>query len=241
MVVIDSRYLENENIRNNTVTRSEVLASVFVEKYILSDAVLHVGIITSKNLPDIHNDDNTVGFEVVTCEAYDDYALIDRKRELQKKNCHEDGLNKVKDLDKKEYSEHILGKDDVDLREMNNLIKPLPLFHYENWMGENYKKRIHNKLDKLNKGNYAECLNISLIVLTLLRDNKSSAQQIQEIYYKEAQNFTLSFNCIYFVTNSGIYTIKENGTSVLKKFMNDEFSQCVIKMKQLLRIDEYNL
>ena len=107
-------------------------------------------------------------------------------------------------------------------------------------MIQQYKKTINKKLEKLNKGNYKSCKNISLIMLNFDRANGIlNAKQVQKSYYEEAQNFTFLFDFIYYITIIGIYKININECFQLKKFNHDEFSLCVKEMKQMLQIDEY--
>ena len=65
MISVEWKYLNTKSIRNNEVVRSEVLACVILEKYLYNNEILVVGTDPSKKLPDIHNKNKTLGFQVV--------------------------------------------------------------------------------------------------------------------------------------------------------------------------------
>lgn len=239
MIQIDSRYLKDEEIRNNTTVRSEVLASVFVNKYIQNNDILIVGTDTNENLPDIFNETKTCGFEVVECEAAIDFLHKDATKELVKINFDYEKYLEIK----KCYPEHIFNKVNLNLTVINNRIcatSTTNLGHSVDWMIKNYKNTLQKKLKKLNKGDYKNCLNVSLIFLNLFRANEIiNAEQVMQSYFVEAKNFDLLFNYIYYVTTNGIYLINTNKCEALKLFNDDEFSVCVREMKGLLKIDEF--
>lgn len=239
MIQIDNRYLKDEEIRNNTTVRAEVLASVFVNNYIQNNDTLIVGTDTNESLPDIFNESKTCGFEVVECEALIDFLHKDVIKELVKINFDYEKYLEIK----KCHPEHIFNKVNLNLTVINNRIgatSTTDLGHSVDWMIENYKNTLHKKLKKLNNGDYKNCLNVSLIILNLSRANGIiNAEQVMQSYCVEAKNFTLLFNYIYYVTTNGIYLINTNKCERLKFFNDDEFSICVKEMKKLLKIDEF--
>lgn len=241
MIKINQRYLETEEIRNNTTTRSEVFATQLVDSYISPNDVWNVGDDTNLSLPDIYNDSRNCGFEVVECEASIDFLLKDITKELVKIN-----YDYSKYLEQKNNnSKHIFNKVDLNLIVNDNricAISTLDRKHNINWMIENYEHEIYKKLNKLNNGKYKNCENVSLIILNLVRANGMlNAEQVRQVCYKEVEdnNFTLLFNYIYYVTTDGIYLITPNECQRFKLFTNDEYRINVRKMNQLLKIDEY--
>lgn len=239
MIQIDSRYLKDEEIRNDTTVRAEVLASVFVNKYIQNNDILIVGSDTNENLPDIFNESKTCGFEVVECEALIDFLHNDATKEFVKIN-HD--YTKYLDL-KNSNPEHIFNKVNLKLTVIDNKIcasSTLEYGHSIDWMLEKYKSTIQKKLKKLNSGNYENCSNVSLVILNLSRSNGIlNAEQVRQAYSEEAQKYTLLFNSIYYITTDGIYFIDTRECKILKSFIDNEYCISVRKMKQLLKIDEY--
>lgn len=239
MIRIDNRYLKNELTRNDSTVRNEVLASIFVEKYIYPNSILYIGTDPKKKLPDIHNKSNTLGFEVVRCEAANDFLHNDATKEFVKIN-HD--YTKYLDL-KNSNPEHIFNKVNLKLTVIDNKIcasSTLKYGHSIDWMLEKYKSTIQKKLKKLNSGNYENCSNVSLVILNLSRANGIlNAEQVRHAYSEEAQKYTLLFNSIYYITTDGIYFIDTRECKILKSFIDNEYSISVRKMKQLLKIDEY--
>ena len=239
MIQIDERYLKDETTRNNSTVRSEVLAGVIINKYIYNNDTLYVGTNPDRKLPDIHNLSNSIGFEVVNCESQDDFLHTDAIKELIKIDYNYDEYIKIKTAN----PEHIFNKIDLNLSIMDNKIVASSIKGYGhniNWMVNNYRKTINKKLYKLNNGNYEACPNTSLVILNLARATDSiNANQVQHCYFEEAQHFDLKFDCIYFITISGIYVISNNEIIESNVFNYDEFSACVKEMKQMLKIDEY--
>lgn len=241
MIQIDSRYLKDEEIRNNTTVRAEVLASVFVNKYIQNNDILIVGTDPNENLPDIFNESKTCGFEVVECEALIDFLHKDATKELVKINFDYETYLDIK----KCHPEHIFNKVNLNLTVINNRICATSTTdggHEIDWMIENYRNEVNKKLNKLNNGNYKNCKNVSLLILNLARANgKLNAEQVRQVYSEEINlnKFVLLFNYIYYVTTGEIYLITLNECQRFKLFIDDEYSINVREMKQLLKIDEY--
>ena len=239
MIKINDRYFESEDIRNDPVTRSEVLAIQFVNEYISPNNVWNVGADTKMNLPDIYSDNQDIGFEVVRCEAGIDFAHDDITKEFIKINYDYNKYQEIKSCDKN----HIFNKLNLNLTVIDNKIAASSTTEYGHsidWMLENYKKTINKKLSKLNNGNYSLCKNVSLIILNLERINSLfSAEQVQKAYLEVKNNHVLTFDNIYYITTDGIYVINDIGLYTLKVFDNIEYSECVKKMKKSLKIDEY--
>lgn len=241
MIQIDSRYLKDEGIRNNTTVRAEVLASVFVNKYIQNNDILIVGSDTNENLPDIFNESKTCGFEVVECEALIDFLHNDLTKELININYDYSKYLEIKNNN----PEHVFNKINLNMTIINNQIcstSTLDFGHSIDWMTENYRNEVNKKLNKLNNGNYKNCKNVSLLILNLARANgKLNAEQVRQVYSEEINlnKFVLLFNYIYYVTTGGIYLITLNECQRFKLFTDDEYSINVGEMKQLLKIDEY--
>lgn len=239
MIQIDNRYLKDEESRNNDNARNEVLACVFVEKYILqNNNILHVGTDPQRKLPDIHNTHNTIGFEVVRCEGQEDFNRKDFIKKLAKINFNYKDYLKIKT----QKPNHIFNKVNMKLCVSNNkIVSSIESdINSIDWMIQQYKETINIKLGKLNNGNYKNCKNISLIILNLFRLNGSlNAKQVQQCYFEEAQNFPLIYDYIYYITTIGIFIINTKESKVLKLFTDEEFNECVSKAKQMLQIDEY--
>ena len=241
MIKINQRYLETEEIRNNSTTRSEVFATQLVDSYISPNNVWNVGAKTNLGLPDIYNDSKNCGFEVVQCEAPIDFLHNDVTKELIKINYDYSKYLSIKNNN----PAHVFNKVNLNMTIINNRIcstSTLDLGHSIDWMIENYRKEINKKLNKLNNGNYKSCTNVSLIILNLARANGNlNAQQVRQVYSEEIESnkFALRFNFIYYVTTDGIYLITPNEYQRFELFTDDEYSFNVRKMKQLLKIDEY--
>lgn len=241
MIKINQRYLETEEIRNNSTTRSEVFATQLVNSYISPNDVWNVGDDTNLSLPDIYNDSRNCGFEVVECEALIDFLHNDATKELVKINYDYSKYLETKNSNPK----HIFNKVDLNMTIIDNRICATSTFgfgHSMDWMIENYRKEVNKKLNKLNNGNYKNCENVSLIVLNLARANGIlNAEQVRQVYSEEIESnrYALLFNYIYYVTTDGIYLITPNKCQRFKIFTDDEYSINVRKMKQELKIDEY--
>lgn len=239
MIKINKRYLENKKIRNNTTTRAEVLAIDFVDGIIEPNDNWNVGAETSFNLPDIYNDNKTLGFEVVRCESEIDFRRDDIMKELENINYDYSKYLKIKANNK----DHIFNNKEFIFSIFDNKIistSTKGFGHSIDWMINYYKKTIKCKLHKLNKGNYSECQKVSLIILSTYRVNDYiGAQQIQEIYSQQTHCFEKSFDVVYYITSSAIYFIKDKEASLFKQFNDNEFSKYVKQMKQKLKIDEY--
>lgn len=217
MLQIDKRYLADDKIRTNSTVRSEVLVGVFIDKYIFTNGTLYVGTNPSEKLPDIHNNTNTVGFEVVNCEADVDFI-------------HKDIIEKFAKINKAALNSTV----------EDNVYSTRKSFgHGVDWMVKKYKETLNKKLQKLNNGNYSGCSRVFLIILNILRANGMlNAKQIQQVYCEEIKNFSVGFANIYYITPNGIYLVNTNEVLNFKKFQNNEFSDCVMEMKQMLGIEE---
>lgn len=239
MIKINQRYLETEEIRNNSTTRSEVFATQLVDSYISPNDVWNVGAKTNLELPDIYNDSQICGFEVVLCEASIDFLHNDVTKELININYDYSKYLEIKNNN----PEHVFNKINLNMTIINNRIcstSTLDLGHSIDWMTEKYKSTIQKKLKKLNSGNYENCSNVSLVILNLSRSNGIlNAEQVRQAYSEEAQKYTLLFNSIYYITTDGIYFIDTRECKILKSFIDNEYCISVRKMKQLLKIDEY--
>ncbi len=239
MIKINQRYLETEEIRNNSTTRSEVFATQLVDSYISPNDVWNVGAKTNLELPDIYNDSQNCGFEVVLCEASIDFLHNDVTKELININYDYSKYLEIKNNN----PEHVFNKINLNMPIINNRIcstSTLDLGHSIDWMTEKYKSTIQKKLKKLNSGNYENCSNVSLVILNLSRSNGIlNAEQVRQAYSEEAQKYTLLFNSIYYITTDGIYFIDTRECKILKSFIDNEYCISVRKMKQLLKIDEY--
>ena len=241
MININQRYLETEEIRNNSTIRSEVFATQLVDSYISPNDVWNVGAKTNLELPDIYNDSQTCGFEVVICEAPIDFLHIDATKELININYDYSKYLEIKNNN----PEHIFNKVNLNTTIINNRIcstTTLDLGHSIDWMTENYRNEVNKKLNKLNNGNYKNCGNVSLIILNLARANGMlNAEQVRKVYFEEikANGFVLLFSYIYYVSTDGIYLITPNDCQSFKIFIDDEYNVNVRKMKQILKIDEY--
>lgn len=241
MIKINQRYLETEEIRNNSTTRSEVFATQLVDSYISPNDVWNVGAKTNLELPDIYNDSQNCGFEVVLCEAPIDLLHNDVTKELININYDYSKYLEIKNNN----PEHVFNKINLNMTIINNRIcstSTLDLGHSIDWMTEKYRNEVNKKLNKLNNGNYKNCRNVSLLILNLARANgKLNAEQVRQVYSEEINlnKFVLLFNYIYYVTTGGIYLITLNECQRFKLFTDDEYSINVGKMKQLLKIDEY--
>lgn len=241
MIKINQRYLETEEIRNNSTTRSEVFATQLVDSYISPNDVWNVGAKTNLELPDIYNDSQNCGFEVVLCEAPIDFLHNDVTKELININYDYSKYLEIKNNN----PEHVFNKINLNMTIINNRIcstSTLDLGHSIDWMTEKYRNEVNKKLNKLNNGNYKNCKNVSLLILNLARANgKLNAEQVRQVYSEEINlnKFVLLFNYIYYVTTGGIYLITLNECQRFKLFTDDEYSINVGKMKQLLKIDEY--
>lgn len=239
MIKINQRYLETEEIRNNSTTRSEVFATQLVDSYISPNDVWNVGAKTNLELPDIYNDSQNCGFEVVLCEASIDFLHNDVTKELININYDYSKYLEIKNNN----PEHVFNKINLNMTIINNRIcstSTLDLGHSIDWMTEKYKSTIQKKLKKLNSGNYENCSNVSLVILNLSRSNGIlNAEQVRQAYSEEAQKYTLLFNSIYYITTDGIYFIDTRECKILKSFIDNEYCISVRKMKQLLKIDEY--
>ena len=163
MIQIDDRYLKDETTRNNSIVRYEVLAGIFINEYINNEVVLYVGTDPQKLLPDIHNKDNTIGFEVVRCEAKVDFVHDDVKKELVKIDYDYKKYLKIKNKN----LDHVFNKVELELAVEKGRIRTTHVkdgAHDFDWIVDDYRETINKKLKKLNNGNYKNCSNISLII-----------------------------------------------------------------------------
>ena len=239
MIEINDRYLKTEEIKNDSTTISEVFAAQLVNDYISPNDVWNVGADTNLDLPDIYNDAQTYGFEVVRCEALVDFLHHDAIKELAKINYEYPKYLEIKSSN----PDHVFNKVSLNMTIIDNRIcatSPFGFGHSIDWMARDYRKAIQKKLKKLNDGNYKNCSNVSLIILNLARANGIlNAGQIRKIYFEESQKFSLMFNHIYYVTMKGIYLIDTTECKKFKIFSKDEYNIAVKEMKQKLKIHEY--
>ena len=233
MISVEWKYLNTKSIRNNEVVRSEVLACVILEIYLYNNEILVVGTDPSKKLPDIHNKNKTIGFEVVRCESEIDYEIED----FAKKLCEiEWDYNAYIEL-KKHNTNHIFNKSKLQYFKDGTIKKNRVQFHKNDWLNKLFSERLDNKLLKLNKGNYGACNEISLVMLSTYRMiDDNFADFISRLYKKECERFRIHFKDIYLITNKNIYTITKNGISKLSENIY-QFDLCVKEMKRILDID----
>ena len=118
MIKINQRYLETEEIRNNSTTRSEVFATQLVDSYISPNDVWNVGAKTNLELPDIYNDSQNCGFEVVLCEAPIDLLHNDVTKELININYDYSKYLEIKNNN----PEHVFNKINLNMTIINNRI-----------------------------------------------------------------------------------------------------------------------
>ena len=149
MLKIHERYLNDFKIRDNSTTREEVLAGLFIDKFIAQNQTLIVGEYTSKNLPDIVVADKSFGWEIMRCEHYIDFL-------------HKNATERLKEIDF-DYNAYLKEKKDK-----NSIFYKVPLritvdngkitststvghFHSIAWMYGEYTVQLSKKLEKSDK------------------------------------------------------------------------------------------
>lgn len=239
MLKIHERYLNDFKIRDNSTTREEVLAGLFIDKFIAPNQTLIVGEYVSKNLPDIIVADKSFGWEVMRCEHYIDFL-------------HKNATERLKEIDF-DYNTYLKEKKDK-----NSIFYKVPLritidngkitstsigghFHSIDWMYGEYTVQLSKKLEKLNKGNYRNCEKCALFVLSLSRAlDKSSVDVFQKALFTVSQYYEKLFCNVYLLKTSGIYEVKQSEIINTTLFKDDEYSMVVNEMKNILKIDQYS-
>lgn len=237
MIIIDEEYLSSYKERNSSKARSEVLSALFIENIFYNDETLIVGTNPNSHLPDIHNSDNSLGFEVVRC-------VCEKEREIER-----DAKLVNKYYNEKEYREETLKNIRKNIQpkifyfdmvsgSVTMRYKPTALSN--DWILPIFENELKKKLNKLNNGNYSNCKNVSLIVLNasdIITDFNFGL--ILNVYKNELKKFKQDFIDFYFITRTQIYYINKKDMKIKKKILNDEFHLLTNKMKELLKIDEY--
>ena len=209
MILIDDRILNDEKARTNSTTRSEVLASVFVDLDIRPGFTWHVGTVTSLSMPDIFNEDKSCGFEVVRCESENDI-------------CFEDSVKRCIDENAPIYTHK----------------STFPYFHCAGWMRRVYEDKLYNKLRKNAKGNYDGCAHNSLIILNSYKaEDPCVPFAIYSECLTRKTSDVKPFESVYFITLSGIY-INNPSHIEYKRFNGGEYRDRILAMKSLLKIVE---
>lgn len=237
-VIIDNNYLSSKDIRNNITTRMEVFAAYVINKYLLPDSILKVGAPSSKNLPDIFTKDKNNGFEVRLCEKNIDFNHTDATKELV-----EDNWDYEKYLQRLEDANSAIAKANLIITHNDKKVTSTisgGLGHAPDWMYDDYKKSLIDKLSKLNKDHYTYCKNNSLIILNLQRANgKYNAELFYKANNEIKDNYAKHFKNNYLITTVGIYVCNYTELKTIISFKDEDFNELVQEMKKALMIDEY--
>lgn len=238
MLKIDEKYFIDYRTRSDTTTISEVFSGIIIDRFILNNCDFVVGDNPSLCLPDIYTIDKVIGFEITNCEAEIDFQHKDITRELQRINF--------------DYSKFIQEKENVNSLFNNSKLKITHdadkitsstmrgVLHNINWMCNSYVEMLKRKLAKLNKGRYSGCKEISLVVLSIARRlDIQDAHIMQSAYISIINDYSVLFKNIYLLTTDNIFRINEKIVEVVHSYKNDEYSEIVKKMKQILKIHQY--
>ena len=237
MIKIDKEYLSSYKERNSSKARSEVLSALFIENFFYKDETLLVGTNPNLLLPDIHNFDNSLGFEVVRCVCEKE-SKIERDAKLVDKyyNEKEHREETVKNIKKNKQSKIIFY--DIMQKKVIMCYKPPEQTNEE--LLSIFENELKKKLNKLNNGNYSNCKNISLIVLNAVdKTTDFNFNLLLNTYKKESKEFRQNFIGLYFITKNQIYYVNKNMNIDKTLVLNDEFDKLSNKMKKMLKIDEY--
>ena len=238
MIKIIENYLQNYKMRSNTIVISEVFCAFVLDKYILPKNILIVGEKPSKNLPDIYTKDKTLGFEITTCEADEDYKHKDITKELNKIDFEYDKFVELCSNPSSPFSDKRLKVTTNGNKITSSMMTGF--FHKVDWMLSKYKLSIRKKLVKLNSGHYSDCGEISLIILSTARAlNITDAQILQKALIEENDNFKINFNNVYFFTTDDIFLIDSKAIKTIHHYINNEYSDLVNKMKKTLKIHQF--
>ena len=235
MLKINSRYLATEAIRHNSTTIQEVFAGLVVDKFIYQNDVLNVGEKTNLNLPDVFNDSKTVGFEVAWLEKDIDYLHKDLTDKLIKINFKYDEYLKIKGND----PSSVINKNDWKLTVENGKITSTSpgcrFYSVKDYMRDECNSVLEKKMNKLNKGLYQDCKNVSLIVLNYMdMSGQLIASILQEEYINILKKYNQSFNLIYLITTNAIFCVSKNNIKKLDNFSNNEYNLCMDEIDKIL-------
>lgn len=234
MLVIKERYLETEEIRNNLATRHEVLVGIIIDKYIHKGDRFIVGENTDLNLPDVFNENKNIGYEVVWVERQDEYLHSDVTRQLSKIKYDYD-----KYLQMKEQGDSVFNSIKLDITTSDGIIVTTSagaVFESaENWMRQEYRSELEKKFQKLNKGLYSDCTNISLAVLTINSDFPGLNEKVlYGEYVKLCKQYRQKFDTIYLISMDNIFCITETKIQKIKNYSSKEYEICVVEMRKRL-------
>ena len=251
MINICERYLKSYTTRSNITVISEVLSALIIDKFILKNTTLNVGDSQQEKLPDIHTQDNLLGFEVTRCESEMDFyhddiqkyiELIDENSKVFEKIDNAKSYNEVSHLIDKELFKR-LKKYKINVTVDNNKITSSThgvVFHDIFWLEKVYRNSLTNKLRKLNSGNYSTCSNVSLVLLTTKRmAGIEQANIIKDIYSSIYDNYQEKFKSVYLFTMDDIFEITNKQVKLIYHYQKEEYGLLVSEMKKMLRIHEY--
>ena len=237
MVELSKLYLKNvRTIPNFDVDiLTELLASNLLNQTMVEGDLL-LGESASRNgCPDLTTKNNEDGYEIVQCDLPDDLDLKKLATILLKNNySYTASLHEIKCIDPNLDKYYFIVRNDL-INSYGPVIKGkepdyfLPIF----------QKNFMKKLSKLRNGNYRRSKTVSLVVNTLCRfKTDADIKKIANVY-NECRGNEIGFDCVYILTSSKIYTLKDNE---LNFFKIDEttFNNCVKMTRNTLESAKKN-
>jgi len=113
-------------------------------------------------------------------------------------------------------------------------------FHDKNWLKNVYFNSLNKKLEKLNKGNYSGCSNVSLVLFMVSRPvGIEQANIIKDIYSSMYDNYQNKFIRIYLFTMDDIFEITNEQVKLIYHYKNEEFNEIVDNVHKMLKIFKY--
>lgn len=216
MIRLSENYIQK--IKYNQDFKHEILNELFAA-VLLNKTLCNETFILGENgsFPDLTRLDFLKGYEIVQCDLDED---LDRKHlylYLKQAHWNYDSFLKICSNNRFDLEPYVISKSsDGDVEAiLSNETRPgrsplyfLPIF----------RKNFKNKLEKLNKGNYSKCKDVSLIVQTFSRyKTRDDIIAIANQYNQVVKGYSAHFQNLIIFSTSFIYTSQSN--EIIK--MND--------------------
>ncbi len=217
------------SITIKTTRPSEIFCAHVLHDYVLSSDSIIVGDDSKLHLPDIYNTVHTLGIEVV---QIDEDVDLDLKKIVNESEKYDFDYDSVLNFCNEQYpNKYYLHENHKKVAS----ITPLPdrdkngveIIHQTGYMQQKYKKELHKKLQKLNKGNYSGVsteidLCISIVQRLKTRDD---ALLILYVYCNliKREEFQKTFRRIFVITSQEVFTLLPENVKKIK-YENFNFS-----------------